>query len=136
MGCDKNPYLKDIIFGKSTNSNYDGLHAVGEGGSRHITYRAVQKISQKITKPSQPRQNVNQADLRAKKSDRLSEIVGSRDDDHTDCEQVSRYWQRQSARASRGVNRSDQDRTYSEVVGNGNTRYTVPTKNFYAPLNY
>ena len=132
LGYDKNPYLKDIIFGQTTHSSYDGIHALGAAGSRHFTYRAVQQICQKITKPSQPKQVYNQAEFRAENTDRLSENTPSRDDDHTDCEQV-KYWQRQSAKRSQGVNRSD--RTYSEAVGGGNHRYSVPTKNFYAPLN-
>ena len=53
LGSDKYAHLKNIIFGNVNSTNYDGIHLVGEGASRHLTYRAVQQISRIITKPLQ-----------------------------------------------------------------------------------
>jgi hypothetical protein len=37
-------YLKDILYGKTSQPNYDGIHLRGTAASRHFTYRAVNAI--------------------------------------------------------------------------------------------
>ena len=37
-------YLKDIIYGKTSDHNYDGIHLRGWAATRHFTYRAVNAI--------------------------------------------------------------------------------------------
>ena len=52
---------------------------------------------------------------------------------HTDCKQA--VYQRQSGSGRHGGKKYE--RTYSEVLREGNTNYgySIPTKNFYNPLN-
>ena len=128
LGSDKYYHLKNIIFGNLNSASYDGIHLVGEGASRHLTYRAVQQISKIITKPHQS--ETLPAPRHAHRNRNLSEKLRQ---DHTNCEQA-RYQRSQLARDSHGVSR--QARTYADVVRSSNYRYSVPTQNFYAPLNY
>ena len=44
LNCSDSGYLKDLIFGKSNEQRYDGVHARGEGGQRHFTYRAIDAV--------------------------------------------------------------------------------------------
>ena len=44
IGSDDSKYLKEIIFGLSSDRQYDGIHLRGNGHSRHFTYRAIQAI--------------------------------------------------------------------------------------------
>ena len=37
-------YLKDIIYGKTNEPSYDGIHLRGPAAVRHFTYRAVNAI--------------------------------------------------------------------------------------------
>ena len=122
LGCSKSVNLKNLIYGKNDNPSYDGLHLVGGGALRHFTYRAVQAVYPIITKPSHPTGNTTGGSKRAKngarKSDNLTEDQTKR--------AHSRY-QPQSGQGRQG------ERMYSDVVNN--STYSVPTKNFYAPLN-
>ena len=155
LGSDKYAHLKNIIFGNVNSTNYDGIHLVGEGASRHFTYRAVQQISRIITKPlqsatlsapSQARRSRNLSEKwrqdhnnceqtryqrsQARRNHNLSEKLRQ---DHTDCEQA-RYKRSQVARDSQRI--SQQVRTYADVVANNDYNYSVPTQNYYTPLNY
>ena len=49
LGSDDYPHLKNIIFGTNSDPQYDGIHLIGEGATRHFTYRVLQKISKIIT---------------------------------------------------------------------------------------
>ena len=53
LGCDKNPYVKVIIFGNHNNHKFDGIHLVGNSAERHLTYRAVQAIRNIVSQPLQ-----------------------------------------------------------------------------------
>ena len=123
LGCDKSYYLKDIIFGEHSDPRYDGIHLIGQAAVRHFTYRAVQTVSSVIYR--QP------ADFRATISaGRVSDNY-AQDNYHTDCEQA--LYQRQSVSGSHGGQRQ---KTYSDAVQNKDTKYSVPTENYWSPLNY
>ena len=44
LDCEEYPYLKETIFGKPSNPDYDGIRLIGPGASRQLNYRAVQTI--------------------------------------------------------------------------------------------
>ena len=71
LQCTKDGYLKDLIYGKSSDRLYDGIHLRGEGGNRHFSYRAVNAIK--------PILNCRR-EIRAKNA--------RPDDRHTDCPQA------------------------------------------------
>ena len=122
LGCGKSANLKNLIYGKNDNPSYDGLHLVGGGALRHFTYRAVQAVYPIITKPSHPRGNATEGSNRAKNG-------AKRSHNHTE-DQNKRARNRDQPQSGRG---RQGERLYSDVVGN--SRYSVPTENFYAPLN-
>ena len=37
IGCEKNNYLRELIYGKPDNPKYDGIHLIGNGASRQFT---------------------------------------------------------------------------------------------------
>ena len=123
-------YLKNLIYGTHENTKYDGIHMLGRGASRHYTYRAIQAISPIISKPNPDkklpcfsRKWSNSGVSRANK------------DYHQNCPQA-RYM-RQSASQQPRVR---SDRLFSEVLKGSsqqetNHTYSVPTKNFFNPLN-
>ena len=41
LQCSDGQYLKDLIYAKSSERNYNGIHLRGEGASRHFSYRAA-----------------------------------------------------------------------------------------------
>ena len=49
----KSIHLKQIVYGNQKDSNYDGVHFLGVGSSRHFTYRVIQSIAKIISKPNQ-----------------------------------------------------------------------------------
>ena len=118
--------VKNIIFGNVNSANYDGIHLLGEGASRHLTYRAVQKISKIITKPPSDRASHSSDYVAATESESLQ-------DNHFNCPQA-RYQRAQAAKSNHGGRVSG--RSYADVVGSRQHKYNVPTKNFFAPLNY
>ena len=134
LECEEYPYLKEIIFGKPSNPDYDGINLYGPGASRQLTYRAVQSIRNKITKPFQsvqkrkpdPRAHVQKNTAGARKETSWGERGY---DDHKSCPQAL-YQQRQLAR--------DRDdgmrhiRTYAEVTRNMQYGYSVPSFNRFA----
>ena len=122
------------------------LQHLGGGSKRQFTYRAVQAITPIITKPTTFSQRkfaaqnpasynggakscLRDAPNRAGNSGRAK--TGLQDNYHTNCEQAQ--FQRQSASGRRGEQSSRQ--TYAEVVQNTECRYSVPTKNYFNPLN-
>ena len=113
LGCDSYTKLRDIIYGKRTNDNFDGVHLHGDGAQRHFTYRAIQAINQIIRKPFQNRKAINKV---------------RKYEDHTNCEQT-RYQRRHLA----------QRRSYADVARNNTPHteysYSVPTNNYNNPLN-
>ena len=141
LGCDKYPKLKDLIYGRQTYANFDGVHLVGEGAKRQFTYRAIQAVNKIITKPLHKKPVYRQA---ARDEDhtncpqaRYQTIYRQsvRHEDHTNCEQA-RYQRRQAARARPSVSTG---RLYADVVRQNTEhteyKYSVPTKNYYNPLN-
>ena len=132
LGCDNSPYLKEIIYGKHNDTKYDGIHMNGIYASRHFTYRAAQAIKSIISKPFQlPWQQRKNKNSKPGGISARMPAGWHGQDNHSDCEQA-RY-QHQSASGSHGSN--NVFRNYSDVVKNMETRYSVPTQNFYNPLN-
>ena len=44
LHTEKNPHLKDLIFGSVYSSSYDGINFHGQGATRHISYRLKQAV--------------------------------------------------------------------------------------------
>lgn len=132
LGCDNSSYLKNIIYGSHGEHKYDGIHLAGQAAVRHFTYRAVQTLLPIINPSSQPSKQRNfRVKNHASYREKLPAETWEQDYQHTNCKQAQ--YQRQSARGSHGVRTSN--RRYSDVLKNKDTRYSVPTKNFYDPLN-
>ena len=126
---EKEGYLKDIIYGSHENQRYDGIHLIGQGASRHFTYRAVQAISPIISKPNPDRK------LSSFSRVRQTNYRQSDKDNHQNCPQTRHM--RQSAN---GGQWKRSDRLFSEVLKGSSQQkskqmYTVPTSNFFNPLN-
>ena len=134
LECGKYRHLKNIIFGTTNNPKYDGIHLIGDAASRQFTYRAVQKLSQIITKPFHHNSqrtfrkvtDGGRANFPAK-SVRLPENVQNAG--HTDCPQA-RYQRHQVEK-----------RSYSDVVKTPTHNlktptYNIPTNNYYESLNW
>ena len=136
MDCEKYSHLKELIYGHPNNPKYDGIHMIGEGATRHFTYRAVQAF-RSIT--SHNLQNgghfqSSQGNFRAKIRPNYGSPTADRkhqDDLHINCEQA--LYQRQSSKRSHCVRKSK--RTYADAARNKASQYNVPTRNFYTPLN-
>ena len=128
---EKEGFLKDIIYGSHEDKKYDGIHLVGSGASRHFTYRAVQAILPILSKPNQ--------DQKSSSFSRGKRNIGYRQPDkenHINCPQAK--FKRQSANGGQG---GRSDRLFSDVVKGPSKQkvknsYTVPTSNFFNPLNY
>ena len=135
LGCDNSPYLKQMIYGNHGDDKYDGIHLAGRAAVRHFTYRAVQTLLPIINPATQTSKNVTRNfrgnNRAAYRQQQLPAETWEQDYQHTNCEQAQ--YQRQSASGSHGVRTSN--RKYSDVVKNKDNRYSVPTKNFYNPLN-
>ena len=135
LGCDNSPYLKQMIYGNHGDDKYDGIHLAGRAAVRHFTYRAVQTLLPIINPATQTSKNVTRnfrgKNRAAYRQQQLPAETWEQDYQHTNCEQAQ--YQRQSASGSHGVRTSN--RKYSDVVKNKDNRYSVPTKNFYNPLN-
>ena len=146
LGCDNYPHLKDIIYGSHDNTKYDGIHLIGNSAMRHFTYRAVQAISPIVTQPSKfgrrkfaahngesyigrAKCGLQDAPNHAGNIGRAK--FGLKDNYHTNCEQAK--YQRQSS-SYRGSEQSSR-KTYAEAAQNTESRYNVPTKNYFNPLN-
>ena len=129
MGCDSYPYLKDIVYGRSNDQNYDGTHFLGTGASRQLTYKAVKMLLPIISlpdrQPGQFRHNVR-AKKDAVNAGNQFRAGNTNKDDGTNYAQGQ--FKHQSARSSHWRRKPKQ--SYAEAV------YTVPTNNYYEPLNY
>ena len=44
LSCEKSPHLQDLIYGKRSSLTFNGYKMVGEGASRHLTYRTKQAL--------------------------------------------------------------------------------------------
>ena len=124
-------YLKDLIYGTHENARYDGIHLIGNGASRHFTYRAIQAIKPIISKPNQ-----HQKPSSFWRQTRNTDNYQPDRDNHLNCPQAN--YKRQSASGQHGGRRSD--KLYSDVFKSSNkqstgNKYNVPTKNFFNPLN-
>ena len=134
LGCDKYSNLKTIIIGNHEHPKYDGIHLVGNAAVRHFTYRAVQAILPIVTKPYSSHQSPK-TKFRAHNNGRAPLASTGQDNYHTNCEQA-RY-QRQLTSSSGGEQNSEQT-TRTEGTGFQNYEeygYSVPTTNFFNPLN-
>ena len=107
------------------------IHLIGEGAKRHFTYRAVQKISKIITKPLRKNSAQNKEFIAATGARRFARV--SNKDDHTNCPQAQ--YRRMHVENIKNTNNIP-SRTYADVVGNRHYNYSIPTNNFYSPLNY
>ena len=86
-GLNSKGYLRQIIYGKTSDRNYDGVHCVGEHSVRHVSYRIVQVMKSILCrKPSQPKAHnqrkqkpANQRAGRSEsdQSERYSDVVRS-----------------------------------------------------------
>ena len=124
LGCDNSSYLKDIIYGSHSNPKYDGLHLIGRAAARHFTYRAVQSILPIIS------ENLRTSYPKTKYTKHGVENY-DQDNYHANCPQTQ--YQRQSVSVGHGGQRQ---KTYSDAVQNKDTKYSVPTENYWSPLNY
>ena len=126
LDCDKSSYLRDIIYGKYNDNKDDGIHLMGNHSTRNFTYRAVQVISHIIKKPF----HYQQKTVFSRRNFRAAE--NRRDqDNHSDCPQAQ--FKRQSA--SNGHGGKNSEMSYSDAVKNTEGGFSVPTKNFWNPLN-
>ena len=124
-------YLRNLIYGTHENERYDGIHLAGGGSSRHFTYRAIQKMKPIISKPNTDKEVPSSFRAQNANDD-------NKKDDHTNCQQQT-YWDYMSQSASRSQRRRT-DKPYSEVLKGpsrtqGNSTFTLPTRNFFNPLN-
>ena len=153
LGCDNSQYLKEIIYGKPNHPQYDGIHLTGPAALRHFTYRAVQKLSSIITKPSQPSHSVSPAHnyrpaaaIRPVISGRHARnLIDKPSDLHTNCPQAQ--FQDQLRSDNKKVNTEEQftfprrsRKTYRrknvDVASKyGSNYYSIPVQNRY-PENY
>ena len=124
LECDKSSYLREIIYGNYNDPKYDGIHLIGSHSARHFTYRSVKAISSFITKPYCYQQRRNSRPTYASENRRGQDY-------HVDCPQA-RY-KRQSVSGVHGGKNSGM--SYSDAVKNAESRFSVPTQNYWNPLN-
>ena len=128
-------HLKDIIYGRTDNQRYDGIHLSGEAASRHFSYRVVQSFKQILQTPGQPKIRPSQYSSSESESserrERISESHG-----HTNCPQA----QYQRIQRGKRAHVSRQYATYASVV-KSNTRgdqiynFSIPTRNRFDQLS-
>ena len=130
LDCEDYPYFKDILYGRRNDRIFDGIHLNGTAATRQFTYRAIQAIKSRFTKPPlllarhSPVQEMNQP----------IRNTGWRSSGHTNCPQA-KYQRAQSQLARSSQQGRVNTRTYAEVARNTEHVYSVPTRNFYNPLN-
>ena len=44
LGCEVSSHLQNLIYGKRNSTSFDGFSMLGEGATRHLTYRTKQAI--------------------------------------------------------------------------------------------
>ena len=131
LGCDNSSYLKQIIYGSHNDHKYDGIHLAGQAAVRHFSYRAVQTLLPIINPASQSSKHRNSR-AKNRATYRVQQLPAETwDYQHTNCEQAQ--YQRQSASSSHGERTSN--RKYSDILKHKDNKYSVPTKNYYDPLN-
>ena len=123
-------YLKDLIFGTHENLRFDGIHLIGSGASRHFTYRAIQALAPIISKPNQHQKQPSFWRQGRTVVDRAAEK-----DNHQDCPQAAYMRQSAGSRLRGRLDSSYSDALKGSSQQKTNYAYTVPTKNFFNPLN-
>ena len=129
-------YLKDIIYGNTSQPNYDGIHLRGPEAVRHFTYRAVNAIKSVIHKTGfSPRSSGLQSQLQRNyqtvnnKSSRLSNYSSN----HDNCPQAQYQWRKQSRLVSGRVQTGEKSESHQHNSYDGNkvgsTYYSIPVQN-------
>ena len=127
--CKQDGYLKDLIYGKQDSSRFDGVHLTGSGASRQFTYLAIQAVKPLISKPNPEKKS---------SSFWRQHKASNRRDDHQNNQQSNK--QRSTGQSATTGHGKRSDKKYSDVLKessqqNMNSFYTVPTANFFNPLN-
>ena len=124
-------HLRELIFGKQSSDDFDGVHLVGTGASRHFNYRAVQAMRSILSPTGEKVTSTNTRTQRC--VPRLavhrpenphtawnSYNYSANYDDHTNCEQA-RYMRSKMS--------------YSEAVQGGPSYRTYKGGNIFNHLN-
>lgn len=138
-GLESTGYLRQIIYGKMSDHNYDGIHLRGEHAVRHFSYRTVQAIKNIAVEDKSKDYNRKNA----------------KNDFHQSCPQAEYQRQKlltnhraaksksgntvrniegQHTQSSGQSQSSAQEVRYSDVV-RGQYSYSVPTQNRFQNLN-
>ena len=129
LDCEDYPYFKEILYGRRQDRQFDGIHLNGTADTRQFTYRAIQAIRSRFTKPPQ------MAARHWSVSDRNRPIRSMSSSDHRNCPQT-KYQEAQRQLARNRRKDAVHTRTYAEVASSSTEHvYSVPTRNFYNPLN-
>ena len=123
-------YLKDIIYGKNSDQNYDGIHLRGAAASRHFTYRAVSAIKFALDENRVFTSHASGQQYQRKQQRRLAGNY------HDNCKQAQ-YQGRKQSRSSGGSVHTDTKGGKDRVDGFqvGSTHYTIPVQNRF-PENF
>ena len=141
-------YLKDILYGKASQPNYDGIYLRGPAALRHFTYRAVNAIKSVFSENGSNVFSKSQSQHNQSQQNRYSRnYVGTKYeqrkrnnylDNHNECEQAQ-YQRRVQLRQGSGSVRTEgnRGRKYQSVDEQqiGSTIYTIPVKNRF-PENF
>ena len=128
LDCEDYPYFKEILYGRRHDRKFDGIHLNGTAATRQFTYRAIQAIRSRFTKPP----FMTARHWSVSERNRPIRSSGWSTSDHRNCPQAKyQEAQRQLARNRR----KDGVHTRTEVTRNTEYVYSVPTRNFYNPLN-
>ena len=120
LNVEHSSHLRGLIFGSRTSYAFDGIHARGEGGSRHITYRSVQAVKPVLSKLFGSCQSQKPRDV---KKGAQATNYDTNHSDHTNCETV-RYQNKRYGLSYAQAVRAKQSQVY-----------TVPTYNRFSSLN-
>ena len=108
-------HLKQIVYGHQKDDNYDGIHFVGAGSSRHLTYRAIQSISKVIRKPNQTKKLNSFSRAR---------VLPARKKPQQTNHSNNNYSQTNQGQSARAGHSGRSDRFYSDVLKGNSTKNT------------
>ena len=131
-------YLKDIIYGKTNDSSYDGIHLRGPAAVRHFTYRAANaiksvfgrnknRVSNHVNSAHSQRTDQYRPDSNYHNGRNKNGGLSNYSANHDDCPQAKYQWRVQSRLDSASVQTENKTGTGHQQVGS--TYYTIPVQN-------
>ena len=139
-GLESNGYIRQIIYGKMSDRNYDGIHLRGKHAVRHVSYRTVQairNIAVEVKSKDNKRKNAKNYDFHRscpQAEHQRQKLLTNHRAAKSKSGDTVRNIEGQHTKSSGQSQSSAQEVRYSDVV-RGQYSYSVPTQIMFQNLN-